>query len=500
MEEKLERLKTLLHEVLDLRFAQALAGWDQQTYMPKGGAEDRGHQLATLASIEHEKFTSGEIGQLLEDLQAYAKQLDPDSDDARLIEVTQHQYDKATRLPQKWVAEYAMATTMGQSAWEQARKTNDFALFLPELKKVVELRREFASFFAPYDHIYDPLLDSFERGLKTSEVQSIFEQLRPQQVELIQAMADRPQVDDSFFQQSFPEQAQWDFGVEVVTRFGYDWNYGRQDRSAHPFTTNFGIRDVRITTRFDSQHPASALFSTMHEGGHALYEQGVNLAYARTPLASGASMAIHESQSRMYENMVGRSLPFWRFFYPRLQEFFPTQLGNVSLETFYRGINKIQPSLIRVEADEATYNLHIMLRLELEIALMEGSLSANDLPDAWNARIQQYLGLTPANDAAGVMQDVHWSSGLFGYFPTYALGNLVAAQLWEKVSQEIPDLSAQFERGEFSGLLNWLRKNVHQYGAKYQPQELVEKVTGAKINPQPYLNYLKTKYSEVYGL
>ncbi len=500
MEENLQRLKQRLHEVMDLRFAQSLAGWDQQTYMPKGGAEARGHMAATLASVEHEKFTSEEVGRLLESLQPYAEQLGDESDDARLIELTRIEYDRAMRTPQKWVIENAMVTTVAHSAWENARKTANFALFQPELERVIELRREYAGFFAPYDHIYDPLLDNYERGMKTAEIQAIFNQLRPQQAALIRQIAGRPQVDDSFFNQPYPEQAQWDFGVEVVSRFGYDWNHGRQDRAAHPFTTDFGMQDVRITTRFDSQYPASSLFSTMHEGGHAMYEQGISTTLARTPLAMGASMAIHELQSRMYENMVGRSLAFWRFFYPRLQSYFPTQLGSVPLETFYCGINKVQPSLIRVELDEATYNLHIMLRMELEIALMEGSLSPADLPEAWNARMQEYLGLTPPNDAAGVLQDVHWSSGLIGYFPTYALGNLVAAQLWAKIQQEIPNLYEQFEQGEFSSLLAWLREHVHRYGAKYRPQELVEKVTGEKINPQPYLDYLKAKYSEIYGL
>ncbi len=500
MEEKLQRLKTLLHEVVDLRFAQALAGWDQQTNMPKGGAEARGYMLSTLASIEHQKFTSEEVGRLLDDLRPYADQIDPDSDDARLIELTRREYDRATRLPERWVADYAMATTVAQSVWEKARANKDFFLFRPQLEKVIDLRREFAGFFAPYDHVYDPLLDSFERGMKTAEVQAIFNWLRPQQTALLQAIAERPQVDASFFDQVFPEQAQWEFGVEVISRFGYDWEHGRQDRSAHPFTTDFGMQDVRITTRFDPKYPASALFGTMHENGHALYEQGISPALARTPLATGASMAVHESQSRMYENMVGRSLPFWRFFYPRLQSYFPTQLGNVPLDVFYRGINKVEPSLIRVEADEATYNLHIMLRMELEIAIMEGSLSAADLPEAWNERIREYLGQTPPNDAVGVMQDVHWSSGLIGYFPTYALGNLAAAQLWEKILQDIPDLFAQFEHGEFMGLLAWLRQNVHRYGAKYRPQELVEKATGSKITPEPYMNYLKAKYAEIYGL
>ncbi len=500
MEEKLQRLKQRLHEVMDLRFAQALAGWDQQTYMPKGGSEARGHMVSTLASIEHEKFTSQEMGRLLEDLQPYAEQLDADFDDARLIQLTRHEYDRATRVPPRWITENAMVTTVAHSVWENARKTANFALFQPELEKVIDLRREFAGFFSPYDHIYDPLLDTFERGMKTAEIQAIFNQLRPQQTALIQAIAERAQVDDSFFNQPYPEQAQWDFGVEVVTRFGYDWDHGRQDRATHPFTTDFGMQDVRITTRFDSEYPASSLFSTMHEGGHAMYEQGISTTLARTPLAAGASMALHESQSRMYENMVGRSLPFWRFFYPRLQSFFPTQLGNVPLESFYRGINKVEPSLVRVEADEATYNLHIMLRMELEIAMLEGNLAAGDLPEAWNARMQEYLGLTPPNDTAGVLQDVHWSSGLMGYFPTYLMGNLVAAQLWAKILKDVPNLYEQFEQGEFGSLLAWLREHVHRYGSKYRPQELVEKVTGEKINSQPYLDYLKTKYAEIYGI
>lgn len=500
METKLQRLATLLHEVVDLRFAQALLGWDQQTNMPRGGAVDRSNQLATLASIEHEKFTSEEMGKLLEDLLPYAGQLDPESTEARLIWHTHKEYQKSTRVTQEWVTGFTRAAAMAQSAWEQAREASDFSIFRPHLEGLVELRRQYAAFFAPYEHIYDPLLDISERGIKTSEVQAIFSWLRPRQVELIQAISERPQVDNSFFNQVYPEQAQWDFGVAAVTRLGFDWNRGRQDRSAHPFTSNFGIGDVRITTRFDERAPASALFSTIHEGGHALYEQGVDPALARTPLATGASMALHESQSRMYENMVGRSLPFWRFFYPRLQQHFPSQLGNVSLQAFYRGINKVEPSLIRVEADEATYNLHIMLRMELEIALLDGSLPVSELPGAWNARMQEYLGLTPPNDALGVLQDVHWSGGMIGYFPAYALGNLVAAQLWDAMLLDLPDLYEQIERGEFGGLLAWLREKVHRHGARYEPQELVQKITGSRIDPQPYLAYLQSKYGQIYAL
>ncbi len=498
MNDKLKRLKEILAEIDDLGRAQAVLSWDQQTYMPPGGAEDRGNQIGTLARLEHERWVSDEMGNLLESLSA--DQFDPDSDEAALLRVTRRNYEKHTRVPARWVEEFSNATTLGQEAWVKARHASDFAQFKPFLEHNLELRREYSTFFAPYEHVYDAQLDDFEPGMKTAEVQEIFKQLRAEQVELVRAIAARPQVEFGFLYQHYPEQAQWDFGVEVITKFGYDWNRGRQDRSAHPFTTGFGQNDVRITTRLDANYPGTMLFGTMHECGHALYDLGHSPAHNRTPLSSAASMALHESQSRMWENLVGRSLPFWKHFYPRMQQIFSSQLGNVSLETFYKAINRVQPSYIRVEADEATYNLHIMLRMELEIALLEGSLQVKDLPEAWNARMQEYLGVTPPNDAKGVLQDIHWSGGMMGYFPTYALGNLVSVQLWEQINRQIPDLSEQIERGEFGALLGWLRENIHAVGAKYEPQVLVKKVTGSKIAPEPYLRYLKAKYGEIYGL
>jgi carboxypeptidase Taq len=498
--EKLNQLKELLREISDLVYAQSILSWDQQTYMPVGGAQGRGSQLSTLARITHIKATSDELGQILNDLEPYAAQLPADSDDARLIKVALRDYRKRTCVPARWVADFARETALAQSIWEKAKIQSDFSVFQPALEKVVDLRREYASFFKPYEHVYDPLLDDFEPGLKTRDVQAIFNALRPKQVALIKAIASRPQVDDSFMHVDFPEKNQWDFGVEVITRFGYDWNRGRQDRTAHPFTSSLGLNDVRITTRFDPEHSASALFSTMHEAGHAMYEQGFRQELDGTPLATGASMALHESQSRMWENLVGRSFAFWQYFYPRLQQFFPSQLGNVSLEAFYCGVNKVEPSLIRVEADEATYNLHVMLRLELEIALMEGSLQVKDLPEAWNSRMQDYLGLTPPSDQAGVLQDVHWSGGMIGYFPTYALGNLVSVQLWECIGRDIPNLEEQIRQGQFEELLQWLRINLHQHGAKFEPQEMVQKITGSKIDPAPYVRYLEQKYSAIYGL
>ncbi len=499
-DDKLQRLKERLGEVWDIHMAAAVLGWDQETYMPPGGAQARGQQLSTLSRIAHDKFTSDEIGQLLEDLAGDAADWDPDSDEARLVKVARRDYLKATKVPSDFVAESSKVASLAIMAWREAKAKSDFSIFRPHLERIVELRQEYANFFAPYDHIYDPLLDDFEPGLTTADVQRIFDALRPQQVELIRAIGERPQVDDAFLHQPFDEQKQWDFGVEVITKFGYDWNRGRQDKSAHPFTTNFSVNDVRITTRLEPDYLGTGLFGTMHECGHALYEQGIAPELERTPLGHGASLAIHESQSRLWENLVGRSLPFWEHFYPRLQEVFPAELGNVSLSAFYKGINRVQPSLIRTEADEATYNLHIMLRLELEIALLEGTVKVADLPEVWNAKMQEYLGVTPPDDAHGVLQDIHWSMGSIGYFSTYALGNLISAQWWERIRTDIPNLDEQIRGGNFADLLAWLREHVHRHGAKFEPQELVKRVTGSEIDPAPYMRYLKQKYGEIYGL
>jgi len=500
MDQKLERFKKILAEVTDLGRAEALLGWDQEVYMPRGGAEDRGNILETVAGLKHDRFTSHEIGELLQDLQPYAETLDPRSDDACLIQRIAHDYQKQTKVTTQWVSEMARVTTIAQCVWEEARAKDDFSLFKPHLQKIVDLRRQYADFFKPWEHVYDPLLDDFEPGLKTAEVRQIFGKLRPQQVELIKAIGENPEIDDYFLHLPYDEKVQWDFGVDVITRFGFDWNRGRQDLAVHPFTTGFGIDDVRITTRFDPERAASALFSTIHEGGHALYEQGISKSLGRTPLATGTSMAVHESQSRMWENLVGRSKAFWVFFYPKLQKLFPSQLDDISMQAFYKGINKVAPSMIRVEADEATYNLHVMLRLELEIALMEGALQVADLPEAWNALMKEYLGISPKTNSEGVLQDVHWSIGSIGYFPTYALGNLIASQLWEKINQDIPTLEEQIEGGKFDELLAWLRTRIHQHGAKFEPQQLVKEVTGSTITPEPYIRYLKTKYGEIYQL
>ncbi len=497
MQEKLNELKSILAEVSDLDHAAAILSWDQNTYMPRMGAEARGQQMGTLGKIAHELFTSEKVGKLLDDLKSAFPE---GSDEAALVRVTRRDYEKRTRVPAEFVAEQAQVTAAAHEGWVAARSKSDFSIFEPHLDKVLDLTRRYIGFFPKAEHPYDTLLDDYEPGMKTAEVQSIFAELRKEQVQLIKAIAAKRQVDDSFLYLKYPEAKQRAFGEKVITAFGVDWNKFRQDKSPHPFTTSFSVNDVRITTRFNEKFFNPALFGTMHETGHAFYDGGFNPAYERTPLANGASLGVHESQSRMWENLVGRSLPFWEHFYPELQKTFPTQLGNVSLRKFYKAINKVEPSFIRVEADEATYNMHIMLRLEIEIAMIEGAVALKDLPDLWNTKMQNYLGIVPPDDAQGVLQDIHWSFAGIGYFSTYSLGNLISAQLWEKINQDIPDLAAQIRKGKFDALLGWLHTNIHVYGRKYEPQELVKKATGSRIDSAPYLHYLKTKFSDIYGL
>ncbi|NOT05958.1 MAG: carboxypeptidase M32 [Anaerolineales bacterium] len=498
MSEKLNQLKEILGEVSDLNHAGSVLSWDQQVNMPPGGGEARGQQLATLGKLSHEKSTSDKVGKLLDDLkQEFAGS---DSDDAALVRVAARNFDKTMRVPSEFVSEQAVVTTAAFEAWVEAKKKSDFSIFHPHLEKVFDLARKYVSFFPPSDHLYDVLLDDYEPGMKTADVQAIFDKLRPQQVKLIRNIKSAKQVKDDFLHKKYAEKKVWDFSATIASKFGYDFSRGRQDKAAHPFETSFSVNDVRITNRYEPDNPLATLFSGMHESGHAMYEQGINPAYERTPLANGVSSAVHESQSRMWENLVGRSLPFWEHFFPELKKLFPTQLDGVSAKTFYKAINKVEPTFIRVNADEATYNLHIMLRLELEIAMIEGKVAIKDLPEIWNTKMQEYLGITPPDDAHGVLQDIHWSAGLIGYFPTYALGNLVSVQLWEKINKDIRDLDSQIHDGKFDELLAWLRKNIHVHGHKYDPQDLVKNVAGSKIDPSAYVRYLTKKYSDIYGL
>jgi carboxypeptidase Taq len=496
-----DTFRELLGEVFDLNAAAAVLSWDQQTYMPPGGNGNRAMQLSTLSRLAHQRFVCDEFHQALRAATEELRQADPDGDEARILRRVTRDFDKQRQVPSAWVGEFNRITALAQQAWERAKEQTDFAAFRPHLEKVVGMRREYAEFFAPYEHVYDPLLDDFEPGMKTARVKSVFEDLRPKQVALLRAIAERGKpVDDRLLHRSYDIQKQWDFGIEVIRDFGYDFDRGRQDKSAHPFTTSFGLGDVRITTRFIEDYLPTGMFGTMHEAGHALYEQGISTSLDRTPLATGTSLAIHESQSRMWENLVGRSRAFWSAYYPSLQARFPSEFGKVMLDDFYRAINKVEPSLIRTEADEATYNLHIMLRFELELALLEDRLAVADLPEVWNAKYREYLGITPPNDSQGVLQDIHWSIGILGYFPTYALGNLVACQLWETIQKDLPDLDARIARRDFAPLLDWLRRNIHVHGGKFDPEELLQRVTGSGLQAAPYERYLQRKFGEIYGL
>jgi carboxypeptidase Taq len=379
----------------------------------------------------------------------------------------------------------------------QARAESNYAHFRPLLERIFQLNRDIAQCLGYQDQIYDALLDQYEPGMTVNSLIPLFDELRQYLIPLVQGISARCRTESAaLMKQHYPAHAQWDFGLKILEHLGFNSNRGRQDKSVHPFTTSFSIHDVRITTRIDEQFLPSALFGTLHEGGHALYEQGIDPHLERTPLAGGASLGIHESQSRFWENLVGRSQPFWSFFYPRLQAVFPQALGNSTFTDFYQQINRVEPSLIRVEADEVTYNLHILLRFELEIELLEKRLDFKDLPAAWNQKMEEYLGITPPDDASGLLQDVHWSSGLIGYFPTYTLGNLIAAQLYQNANEEIPNLLHYIGKGDFTGLLQWLRQKIHRHGRKFMPEELLRKALGKGVRAEPFIGYLKGKYAE----
>jgi carboxypeptidase Taq len=497
---KLRELKTILAEVSDLNNAAAVLSWDEETFMPESGAKARGQQLATLDRLAHIRFTSDRVGELLADLKQELAGTDPNSDVCRLIEVTAQDYTKAVRVPPDFVGKLANVSTLSHRAWIRAKKMSDFSIFRPHLEKMVEMHRQYATFFPTSDHPYDVLLDDSEPGMKTADLRALFETLRPGLVNLIGAIASRPQVDNSFLHLDYDKMRQRSLAVEVITKFGFDWKHGRLDETTHPFMTSFGVGDVRIATRRVPNPGISSFFDTIHEGGHGLLQLGVNPAFERTPLNESASVAMDESQALLWENLVGRSLPFWEHFYPRCQKSFSSQLGSVPLMNFYRGLNRVEPSLVRTEADEITYNLHVILRAELEIGLLERQISVKDLPELWNAKMKEYLGLTPPDDTRGVLQDGHWSSDQMGYFPSYIKANLIGAQLWEKINHDISDLSDQIRSGRFNALLGWLREKVYVHGRKFEPQELVRMATGSEIAAEPYLRYLRQKFGQIYGL
>ena len=495
-----EQLHARLSEIADLSAAGAILGWDQQVMMPATGAAVRAEQLATIGRIAHEKLTSAGIERLLEQLEGFEAEHEYDSFEASLIRVARTDTAKARKVPADLRAEMLRAASLGLPVWVQARKDNDFAAFLPVLRTNLELRRRYVECFdGDFAEPYDALLDNYERGMTAAELRTLFDYLKEHQVPLIRQVAEAEPV-SAPSERVFPVELQKQFEREIVSRFGFDELSWRLDPTVHPFATGAGTQDVRITTRY-FESSLDGLFATMHETGHGLYEHQIDPALERTLLAHGTSLGMHESQSRMWENLVGRSLPCWRYFFPRALELFPEALAGYDVERFYREINAVAPSQIRVESDEATYNLHIIVRFELEQELLAGSFPLEQLPEEWNRRMWQYLGIEVDDDTHGVLQDTHWAGGSIGYFPTYTLGNLISVQLWEHVLADIPDLDEQFERGEFGALREWLGTHVHRYGRKFGPRETLERAIGAtRIDPEPYMRYLRDKIGAIYDL
>ena len=499
--EKLLALKARLLHVYDLRNAAYLLAWDQRTYMPPGGAAARGRQIAQLSKLAHEHFTDAETGRLLDAAAAETSSLPYESDEASLVRVARREWDLLVRQPSSLVAEFRENATQSYQAWTEARPANDFARVEPWLEKTLALSRRMADCYPGYQHVADPLIDFADYGMKAATVRALFVDLRARLVPMVQAITSRREADTSFLRHPAPEADQLALGLEVIRRFGYDFDRGRQDLTLHPFMTKFSLGDVRITTRVNPNDFTDSLFSTLHECGHALYEQGIDRAYEGTPLGDGASSGVHESQSRLWENLVGRSRPFWECFFPRMQEIFPGALRDVPLDTFYKGINRVARSLIRVDADEVTYNLHVMIRFELELDLLEGNLAIRDLPRAWKERFQSDLGVAVPDDKDGVLQDVHWYDGAIGgAFQGYTLGNILSAQFFDAAVQAHPGIPDEIRRGEFGLLHGWLRQNVYRHGAKFTPAELVRRVTGHDISVEPYVDYLWRKYQPLYGL
>jgi carboxypeptidase Taq len=495
----LEAARKRLETIGDLSRASALLAWDERTKMPKGGGAARANQLATLARVSHELATSDELLELLESASAELEGEPDDSDDRCLVRVALRDAHKARRIPTELRTEMARASSEGEQAWVEAREDSDYAAFLPHLERNVSLARRYVECFAPYEHPYDPLLDDYEPRMRTAELEPVLGALRDGLRPLLQRLDGAEPPPAECLHGAFPLERQREFAERVLAGMPIAPDERRLDETVHPFAVAIAPSDLRITTRFDPTYVGTALWAVMHEAGHAMYENGVRPELARTPLGHGLSLGFHESQSRLWENWVGRSLPYLTHALPLLRAVFPDAFGSVSAEVLYRAANRVEPSLIRVEADEATYNLHIILRFELEVGMLTGEIELSDLPEAWNARMRDYLGVEVPDDANGVLQDVHWAGGAFGYFPTYALGNVIAGQLWELIGEDLPELSEDIARGELTPLRDWLRENLHTHGAKFEPAEMIRRLTGGSLDPSPLLAQLEEKYARVYG-
>jgi carboxypeptidase Taq len=487
-------------EVGDLKGTRRLLQWDQSTYMPPGGAAARGRQIAIISRLAHEKFTDAAIGKLLDDLRPFEESHPYGSDEASLIRISRGYYERALKVPPDFMAELYGHFAETYEAWARARPANDFSIVEPYLEKTLQLSRQYANYYPGYEHIADPLIDRYDFGVKASFLRQLFAALRKELIPILDAIAEQPQVDDGCLKQSFLEERQIAFGNKIVRRLGYDFSRGRLDKTLHPFMTMFSLGDVRITTRVKENDLSEALFSTIHEAGHAMYEQGFSEEFEATPLIDVTSLGMHESQSRLWENQVGRSRPFWDFYYPKLQDTFPDQLGSTSVETFYQAINRVAGSLIRTDADEVTYNLHVIIRFDLELEMLEGKLAVRDLPEAWRQRYQTDLGFAPPDDRDGVMQDAHWYDGTIGgAFQSYTLGNLMSAQIFDAALQAHPEIWTELAQGEFHTLHNWLVEKIYQHGAKFTADELMERVTGTPLAVDPLIKYLRKKFGDIYN-
>ncbi len=490
MEADLRALRERLAEISDLQRSAGVLGWDQRVMMPPLGTDARANALATLGRIAHERFVDDEIGRLLERLRPYEQSLEYDSDDASLIRVTRRDWEKQRRVPSELRAEMVRAAAHGHLVWAEARAKSDFQQFRPVLETNLELKRRYVECFEWDDSPYTPLLDDFEPFMTTAEVAAVFDAVGPVLSELVR---EAPKIDASFLRGSFPLDPQREFADRVLATIGFEDGAWRIDTTVHPFCTSFSRRDLRLTTRYD-EGGLESFWSTMHEAGHGLYAHGIAPSLERTPLAGAPSLGLNESQSRTWENLVARGRSFWTYWYEALRATFPEQLGDVELEMFLAAINRAEPSLIRVQADETTYSLHIILRFDLERRLIEEALTIDDLPEAWNEGMRELLGVDVPDDARGVLQDVHWSGGGIGYFPTYALGNVISLQIWAVVRDALPDLDDQLRAGELTGLSSWLTNNLYSLGRKLTPKETIERLTGSPtIDPEPYLAYLREK-------
>jgi carboxypeptidase Taq len=493
-------LTGLFKEATILSSCEAVLGWDERTYMPRKGAESRANALALLAGMVHEKITNPRIGDIINELENGAIDIKADTIESANIREMRRDYDLSVKLPKALVEELSKTVTLAQNAWQEARAKNDFDSFKPHFEKVIKLKQQSAEHFGYEGSPYNAMLDIFEPGMTTEDVTKIFADLRNDLVELlgkIESTGNKP--DTSILHRDFPETTQQEFGMKAASAIGFDFEAGRLDKTTHPFCTGFGPGDTRITTRYNEKFFNAAFFGIMHEAGHGIYDQGLPVEHYGTPAGESISLGIHESQSRMWENMVGRSKPFWKHFFPVARGLYSKSLKDVDLDTFYFAINEVKPSFIRVEADEATYNLHILLRFELESGFFNGDIKLDDVPFEWNERFEKYFGIKPPDNAQGCLQDVHWSAGLIGYFPTYTLGNLYSAQFFAKADKDLGGLDKDFEKGEFNRLLGWLRKNIHEHGKRYRADELVKKVTGEPLSHKYLIDYMTKKFGELYG-